>query len=146
MSASGTSRHFAAAQQFGRIWSEADITHRAGFMSTRPNSNWRDFEGWRKLRHLSIWLPKWRGGHTPEMSVTCACRRGAHRSRRGYGAAVGDRPAPDTGRLGLEPKFAKNLEHYLPMALVLKMSKKRHEFCIFALTCGSVPEVRSLLR
>ena len=35
MSASGTSRHFAAAQQFGRIWSEADINHRAGFMSTR---------------------------------------------------------------------------------------------------------------
>jgi hypothetical protein len=33
----GTSRHFAAAQQFGRIWSEADINHRAGFMSTRPN-------------------------------------------------------------------------------------------------------------
>ena len=31
----GTSRHFAAAQQFGRIWSEADINHRAGFMSTR---------------------------------------------------------------------------------------------------------------
>jgi hypothetical protein len=29
------SRHFAAAQQFGRIWSEADINHRAGFMSTR---------------------------------------------------------------------------------------------------------------
>ena len=29
-------RHFAAAQQFGRIWSEADINHRAGFMSTRP--------------------------------------------------------------------------------------------------------------
>jgi len=28
----GTSRHFAAAQQFGRIWSEADINHRAGFM------------------------------------------------------------------------------------------------------------------
>jgi hypothetical protein len=32
----GTSRHFAAAQQFARIWSEADINHRAGFMSTRP--------------------------------------------------------------------------------------------------------------
>ena len=30
----GTSRHFAAAQQFGRIWSEADINRRAGFMST----------------------------------------------------------------------------------------------------------------
>ena len=29
---SGTSRHFAAAQQFGCIWSEADINHRAGFM------------------------------------------------------------------------------------------------------------------
>ena len=28
----GTSRHFAVAQQFGRIWSEADINHRAGFM------------------------------------------------------------------------------------------------------------------
>ena len=28
----GTSRHFAAAQQFGRIWSDADINHRAGFM------------------------------------------------------------------------------------------------------------------
>jgi hypothetical protein len=28
----GPSRHFAAAQQFGRIWSEADINHRAGFM------------------------------------------------------------------------------------------------------------------
>jgi hypothetical protein len=25
----GTSRHFASAQQFGRIWSEADINHRA---------------------------------------------------------------------------------------------------------------------
>ena len=25
---SGTSRHFAAAQQFGGIWSEADINHR----------------------------------------------------------------------------------------------------------------------
>src|SRR3954466_16282775 len=37
MSAFGTSRHFAAAQQFGRIGSEADIKHRAGFMSTRPN-------------------------------------------------------------------------------------------------------------
>ena len=32
MSAPGTSRHFAAAQQFGRIWSDADINHRAGFM------------------------------------------------------------------------------------------------------------------
>jgi hypothetical protein len=31
-SGSGTSRHFSAAQQFGRIWSEADINHRAGFM------------------------------------------------------------------------------------------------------------------
>ena len=31
----GTSRHFAAAQKFGRFWIEADIT--AGFMSTRPN-------------------------------------------------------------------------------------------------------------
>src|SRR6476469_7271661 len=28
----GSSRHFAAAQQFGRIWSEADINHRAEFM------------------------------------------------------------------------------------------------------------------
>jgi hypothetical protein len=36
MTANGTSRHFAAAQQFGRIWSEADINHRAGFMGTRP--------------------------------------------------------------------------------------------------------------
>jgi hypothetical protein len=35
MSAPGTSRHFTAAQQFGRIWSEADINYRAGFMSTR---------------------------------------------------------------------------------------------------------------
>ena len=35
MSASGTSRHFAAAQQFGRIWSEADINHGSGFMGTR---------------------------------------------------------------------------------------------------------------
>jgi hypothetical protein len=35
----GTSRHFAAAQQFGRIWSEADINHRAGFMSTRLSSS-----------------------------------------------------------------------------------------------------------
>jgi hypothetical protein len=32
----GTSRHFAAAQQCGRIWSEADVNHRAGFMSSRP--------------------------------------------------------------------------------------------------------------
>jgi hypothetical protein len=32
MAVIGTSRHFAAAQQFGRIWSEADINHRAGFM------------------------------------------------------------------------------------------------------------------
>jgi hypothetical protein len=36
MSANGTLHHFAAAQQFGRIWSEADINHTAGFMSTRP--------------------------------------------------------------------------------------------------------------
>ncbi len=28
----GPSRHFAAAQQFGPIWGEADINHRAGFM------------------------------------------------------------------------------------------------------------------
>ena len=34
----GTSRHFAAEQQFGRIWSEADINHRA-FMSTRLSSS-----------------------------------------------------------------------------------------------------------
>jgi hypothetical protein len=40
----GTSRHFAAAQQFGRIWSEADINHRAGFMSTRPSTTLADFE------------------------------------------------------------------------------------------------------
>ena len=33
MAVIGTSRHFAAAQQFGRIWSEADINHRAGFMT-----------------------------------------------------------------------------------------------------------------
>jgi hypothetical protein len=32
----GTSRHFAAAQQFGRIWSEADINHRAGFNEYTP--------------------------------------------------------------------------------------------------------------
>ena len=32
MAAFGTSRHFVAAQQFGRIWSEADINHRAGFI------------------------------------------------------------------------------------------------------------------
>jgi len=38
----GTSRHFAAAQQFGRIWSEADINHRAGFMSTRPSTTLAD--------------------------------------------------------------------------------------------------------
>jgi hypothetical protein len=30
-SGSGTSRHCAATQQFGRLWSEADINHRAGF-------------------------------------------------------------------------------------------------------------------
>ena len=35
----GTSRHLAAAQQFGRMWSEADINHRAGFMSTRLSSS-----------------------------------------------------------------------------------------------------------
>jgi light-regulated signal transduction histidine kinase (bacteriophytochrome) len=38
-SAVGTSRHFAAAQQLGRFWSEADFNsgdHRTGFMSTRP--------------------------------------------------------------------------------------------------------------
>jgi hypothetical protein len=28
MTGYGPSRHFAAAQQFGRIWSEADINHR----------------------------------------------------------------------------------------------------------------------
>jgi hypothetical protein len=27
----GTSRHFATAQQFGRIWSEADINHTDGW-------------------------------------------------------------------------------------------------------------------
>ena len=32
----GTSRHFAAAQQTGRIWSEADINHRAGFIEYTP--------------------------------------------------------------------------------------------------------------
>jgi len=32
MAAFGTSRHFAAAQQFGRIWSEADINHSAEYM------------------------------------------------------------------------------------------------------------------
>ena len=32
MSASGTSRRFAAAKQIGPIGSEADIIHRAGFM------------------------------------------------------------------------------------------------------------------
>jgi hypothetical protein len=33
----GTSRHFAAAQQFGRIWSEADVNHRARVHAlTRP--------------------------------------------------------------------------------------------------------------
>ena len=42
MSPNGTSRHFAAAQQFGRIWSEADINHRAGFMSTRPGGRRSD--------------------------------------------------------------------------------------------------------
>jgi hypothetical protein len=42
----GTSRHLAAAQQFGRMWSEADINHRAGFMSTRPNAD--------KPRHLPL--------------------------------------------------------------------------------------------
>jgi hypothetical protein len=52
----GTSRHFAAAQQFGRIWSEADINHRAGFMSTRPSRllkmqlKWALASGWRCLR------------------------------------------------------------------------------------------------
>src|SRR3981189_668106 len=30
----GTSRHFAAAQQFDRIWSEADINHRAGLRTS----------------------------------------------------------------------------------------------------------------
>jgi hypothetical protein len=36
----GTSRQFAATQQFGRFRSEADITEplfRTGFMSTRPS-------------------------------------------------------------------------------------------------------------
>ena len=41
MSASGTSRHLAAAQQFGRIWSEADINHRAGFTRSRARSLWK---------------------------------------------------------------------------------------------------------
>jgi hypothetical protein len=39
----------------------------------------------------------------------------------------------------VEQIFAKNPEHYTPMALVLKMSGKRHGFYIFALACGSVP-------
>src|SRR5213592_2272115 len=43
MSPFGTSRHFAAAQQSGSIWSEADINHRAGFMSTRPSTTLADF-------------------------------------------------------------------------------------------------------
>jgi hypothetical protein len=34
MSAFGPSRHFAAAQQLGRFWSEADFN--SDFMSTRP--------------------------------------------------------------------------------------------------------------
>jgi hypothetical protein len=37
-----TSRHFAAVQQFGRIWIEADINHRGGFVSTRLNQNFVD--------------------------------------------------------------------------------------------------------
>jgi hypothetical protein len=42
MSASGTSRHFAATQQFSRFRRDADIQRAAdktGFMSTRPSSN-----------------------------------------------------------------------------------------------------------
>ena len=34
----GTSRHFAAAQQFGRVWSEADFNHRAGFPRSAVHS------------------------------------------------------------------------------------------------------------
>ena len=45
----GTSRHFAAAQQFGRIWSEADINHRAGFMMGWTPPDGIDVPKWRVL-------------------------------------------------------------------------------------------------
>jgi len=52
MTAHGTSRHFAAAQQFGRTWSEADINHRAGFMMGWTPRRHRCAKSWGVEHHL----------------------------------------------------------------------------------------------